>query len=330
MARTSAEPARTAAYSPDIGWRVVWQKLGMDLTFRQIAERLQIALGTAHRIFKRFQDTGNVSPAKRTPRPTLRKLDQYHELYVLCVIAESPGLYLSELCQKIYDSTRVSVSGSTVCRLLHRTGCTRKKILQVAKQRCVEYRGAFMADVLQYEKEMFVFVDETGSDNRDRARKFGYAIRGEPPVYHRQLIRGRRISAIAAISTSGVLDYELTTDSVNGEKFLDFVRGSLIPNMNPFDGTSSKSIVVLDNCSIHHVDEVVEEFRKAGVLVLFLPPYSPDYMPIELCFSYIKYYLKSHDDILQTITDPKIIINSAFQSVTKNQCIHWINHCGYE
>ena len=53
MNRTSAEPARTTAYSPDIGWRVVWQRLGMDLTFKQIAQRLQIAVGTAHRIFKR-------------------------------------------------------------------------------------------------------------------------------------------------------------------------------------------------------------------------------------------------------------------------------------
>ena len=138
------------------------------------------------------------------------------------------------------------------------------------------------------------------------------------------------MSAIAAISTDGVLEYELTSDSVNGEKILDFVRGSLIPNMNPFDGTSSKSIVVMDNCSVHHTHEVEDELRNAGVLVIFLPPYSPDFMPIELCFSYIKYYLRCHDDILQTLTDPKIIINSAFESVTSDQCIHWINHYGYD
>ena len=55
-----------------------------------------------------------------------------------------------------------------------------------------------MADVIQYKKEMFVFVDESGSDNRDGCRKFGYAIRGEAPIYNRRLVRGRRISAIAA------------------------------------------------------------------------------------------------------------------------------------
>lgn len=91
-----------------------------------------------------------------------------------------------------------------------------------------------------------------------------------------------------------------------------------------------RSIVVLDNCSIHHVPEVVEEFRKAGIMVLFLPPYSPDYMPIELCFSYIKYYLKSHDDILQAVSDPSVIIKSAFDSVNQDQCINWIKKCSYE
>ena len=102
MNRTSAEPARTTAYSPDIGWRVVWQRLGMDLTFKQIAQRLQIAVGTAHRIFKRFMDTGDVSAIARkgVSRYNLRKLDQYHEVYLLCMISENPGLFLSEICQK--------------------------------------------------------------------------------------------------------------------------------------------------------------------------------------------------------------------------------------
>ena len=44
---TSAEPARTIPYSPDIGWKVVWQRLGMGLTFKRIATRLQIGVGTA-------------------------------------------------------------------------------------------------------------------------------------------------------------------------------------------------------------------------------------------------------------------------------------------
>ena len=263
-------------------------------------------------------------------KPSLRKLDDLHETYILGLVADNPGLYLSEIAQRIKEATNTTVNGSTVCRVLHRHGFTRKKIVQVARQRCVEYRSRFMTEVMNYRKEMFVFIDETGSNKRDCIRKFGYSLRGDPPVYHRWLVRGTRISAIAAICCDGLLEYELTSGTVNGDVFLRFIQGTLIPQMSSFNGFSERSIAILDNCAIHHVSEVIDEFRKAGILVIFLPPYSPDYMPIELCFSYIKYYLKDHDELVQVLSDPKVIIASAFDSVTRQQCKNWIKKCCYE
>lgn len=99
--------------------------------------------------------------------------------------------------------------------------------------------------------------------------------------------------------------------------------------MHPFDGTSSRSIAILDNCSIHHVPEVLQLIREAGILVLFLPPYSPDFMPIEELFSYIKYYLKAHDELLQEYDQPEDVIKSAFQSITEHKCKKWRKDCGY-
>ena len=100
-------------------------------------------------------------------------------------------------------------------------------------------------------------------------------------------IGANRISAIAAMTISGMLAVELKTGSVND--FFDYARGSLIPEMLPFDGRNPKSIAVLDNCSIHHVHPVTQLFKDSGILTLFLPPYSPDLMPIEKTFSYIKH-----------------------------------------
>jgi len=148
-------------------------------------------------------------------------------------------------------------------------------------------------------------------------------------VYHRFLSRGKRISAIAAICTEGLIDVELTTGSVNGDKFFDFVRGSLIPNMHPFNGTAAKSIAILDNCSIHHVDEVKKVFEDAGILLLFLPPYSPDLNPIEQMFSSVKYYLRDHDELLQCTDDPTVILHAAFAAVSTQQCRSWIRNSGY-
>ena len=69
----------------------------------------------------------------------------------------------------------------------------------------------------------------------------------------------------------------------------------------------------MDSCSVHHVNEVREVLRQAGILALFLPPYSPDLNPLEEAFSYIKQYLRKHDELLQAIRDPTDVIMQAFQ-----------------
>ena len=117
---------------------------------------------------------------------------------------------------------------------------------------------------------------------------------------------------------------ELINGTTNEDNFFDFVRGNLVPYMNSFDGSSPKSVLVLDNCSIHHVHEVLEVFRTTGIVVMFLPPYSPDYNPVEEAFSYVKYYLKRHDDLLQQLDDKSPIIESAFKSITAQQACAWI------
>lgn len=172
-------------------------------------------------------------------------------------------------------------------------------------------------------------VDESGCDKRDHIWKFGYALRGEHPVFHRSLHRGQTISIITTLSTDGIVANEITKGTVNGEAFLEFVHGSLIPNMLPFDGESPYSIVVMDNCSIHHVQPVLDAFNQADIVVRFLLPYSPDMNPVENVFSYVKYYLKQHDDILQVVSDICPILEEGIKSINSNNAQQWISHCGY-
>ena len=84
----------------------------------------------------------------------------------------------------------------------------------------------------------------------------------------------------------------------------------------------------MDNLSVHHVEEIADLFQQSGI-ILYLPAYSPDLNPIEEVFSYVKYYLKKHDELLQAVPDPKPIIHSAFASITSEQCMSWIRHSGY-
>ena len=201
-----------------------------------------------------------------------------------------------------------------------------------ASQRCNESRGRFIAHAMMYKRDQFVWIDETGSDNRNFMRKYGYALCGQTPTSSRFLIRGDRISAVAAISCDCLTAVEFKTGTTNADFFYDFVRGSLIPMMHSFDGSVPKSILVLDNCFIHHVQSVVQLLVDTGILVLFLPPYSPDYnypYPIEECFCCVKYYFGEHDALFQVLNDPIVILQSAFNSITSGMCNGWISHSGY-
>ena len=144
-------------------------------------------------------------------------------------------------------------------------------------------------------------------------------------------MRGQRISAISTISTEGLVALDLkSSGTVDSDFFYNFIRGSLIPQMNPFDGMNPKSIVIMDNCSIHHVSEAKQLFDVVGIPVFFLPPYRPDYNPIEQTFSYVKYYLKQHDALIQTIGDPEVVVQAAFTNIVPSHCKGWIDNCGYQ
>ena len=115
-----------------------------------------------------------------------------------------------------------------------------------------------MCDMSVYSTDMFIFIDETGSDNRNALRKYGYSLRGKTPVSHALLVRGERVSAIACMSNSGLLDVQTIIGTSDGDTFYKFVHTHLLPHLMPFNGTNPHSIVILDNCSIHHVPEVAK------------------------------------------------------------------------
>ena len=97
------------------------------------------------------------------------------------------------------------------------------------------------------------------------------------------------------MSKTTFLDCYTTEGTVDGDVFYRFVQSSLLPHLMPFNGTNPNSIVILDNCSIHHLDDVVDLIHSVGAHVVFLPPYSLDLMPIEQCFNKIKLFLQEHD-----------------------------------
>lgn len=319
---TSICPERTAPYSSDIRWRMVWQSEALGLKPTIIAGNLGVDSSTVSRVVDIFRETGAVHkrPYPRDARPN-KKLTPPVQLTILHTILQYPDMYLKEIQQEVYILTAVNVSTTSLCLFLKQSNFTRQKMKLVASQRSNQLRQQFTIDVSLYNPEMCIFVDETGSDNRDKLRKYGYSIRGKPPKSCQLLARGKRISVIAAMTYRGIQALKLVRDTVDGDTFLDFIQRDLLPLLMPFNGINQGSIVILDNCTIHHVPQVKSMISEVGALVHYLPPYSPDFNPIEECFSKVKSCLRSTDILYD---DPETAVLAAFAQITPQNCEKWI------
>jgi len=84
--------------------------------------------------------------------------------------------------------------------------------------------------------------------------------------------------------------------------------------MNPYPGKNS--VLVMDNAKIHHNEEMINVIKSVGCRVLFLPPYSPDFNPIELAFSTLKSWIKRNKDFMETCPDSEFAIIAACSQIT--------------
>lgn len=126
---------------------------------------------------------------------------------------------------------------------------------------------------------------------------------------------------IAAVGRDGVQAPFALEGAVDADAFLVYVRQVLLPTLG------GGEIVVLDNLASHKHPRVRELIESAGAELWYLPPYSPDFNPIELMWSKIKQILRS----LAARTFEGLIkaIGIALEEVTLQDLVGWFTHCGY-
>lgn len=126
---------------------------------------------------------------------------------------------------------------------------------------------------------------------------------------------------VAAFRLGGLLAPLVVDGALNGELFAGYVRQHLAPQLRPGD------ILVLDNLPTHKVKAAVEAVRAADATVLYLPPYSPDFNPIEQVFSKIKTELRRRE--LRTITALEDAFGDSLDWITRTDVLHYFEHAGY-
>ena len=311
------------AYSDDLRW----QMKAINLSDADIAARFCVSTRTVQRYVQRLAVTGTVAPSLKRNGP-IGILTPYNDS-LMSSILNKPTTYLHELQQYLEDAHGVITSLPTISRHLKKMGITRKKVKGLAEQQTESVRLSFMAEMSVFEPSMLIWLDETGCDKRNAARQYGYCLRGLTPRTYTFKSGGRRYTQIMAMSTCGIEDVYVTEGNMDGDRFLKYVQRSLLPLLMPFDGTNPKSVVVMDNASIHHVEEVVDTIQSVGALVRFLPPYSPDLNPCEEVFAEVKAWIKSNDIVFQAMQHPSIMITMAYANVTSENGMSYISHSGY-
>lgn len=165
-----------------------------------------------------------------------------------------------------------------------------------------------------------MFLDESGV-NLSLIRQLARALPGKRAYGERPYRKGRNVSVIGAISLNGLLTHWSTLGSVDALSFDAFISQKLVPKL------WKDAVVIMDNCSIHKSDELEALITSAGARLLYLPPYSPEFSPIENCWSKIKTILRRIG--ARTYTDLLKALDVAFKEVTSDNLLSWFTHCCY-
>jgi transposase len=168
--------------------------------------------------------------------------------------------------------------------------------------------------------ERLLFIDETWvKTNMTRPR--GRSWRGTRLVAKVPHGHWKTTTFLAALRVSGITAPLVIDGAVNGDVFLAYVRQVLAPTLAAGD------LVIMDNLSSHKRVGVREAIEAVGARLIYLPPYSPDFNPIELAFSKFKWLLKGAGE--RTVEALWKTCGQLLEAFTETECRNYITHCGY-
>jgi transposase len=165
-----------------------------------------------------------------------------------------------------------------------------------------------------------VFIDETGV-NTKMTRRYGRAPRGARVIAKVPHGHWKTTTFVAALRSDGLTAPLVVDGAMNGDVFLAYVQQQLTRTLRPGD------IVIMDNLASHKRAGVREAITAAGASVVYLPPYSPDFNPIELVFSKLKWLVRSAE--ARTIDSLWRLLGQILDNFPAAECQNYLRHCGY-
>jgi len=294
-----------------------------SISQRKLAKRFSVAPSFIQKLLKQYRETDSVAPKVRTQQTTPKLNDEY--LTILDrLVEEHNDATLEELRDLLVTEIGFEVSRSTVDRALRKLGMTLKKKTfhadEKESERVLLKRVEFWQMLKGILAKNLIFIDESGV-NLALTRLNARSIKGRRAHGKRPHKRGKNVSIIGAIGLKGVIASVNILGSVDGLTFEAFIAQKLVPKL--WKG----ACVIMDNCSIHLGKEIEKLIDKAGARLIFLPPYSPDFSPIENFWSKVKSILRSLKS--RTYPDLEKALEEAFKQISLEDIKNWFTHDCY-
>lgn len=182
-------------------------------------------------------------------------------------------------------------------------------------------RVAWQAQQVGLNPKKLVFIDETWAKT-NMVRNYGRSPRGTRLIAKVPYGHWKTTTFVAALRVDGLTAPMVVDGAIDGPTFLAYVRQQLVPTLRPED------IVIMDNLASHKVAGVREAIEAVGACVAYLPPYSPDYNPIELVFSKLKWLVRSAGR--STVDGLWNLLGTLLDYFSPQECCNYFHHCGYD
>ena len=306
------------AYSLDFREKIIHIYFTERMSVRKVAKRFGVATSFVEKLLKQLRETGDILPKPHAggPKP---KLNEAQLNLVKALVEADNDATLDQLRQRLADETSVSISRATMGRILQQLGLTRKKkalhATEAESPRVQQARVDYWQRIQAIPPEDLVFMDEAGV-NLAMIQMYARAPKGQRAVGSRPSKRGQNVSLVNALSLQGAIAPLTILGAMDGLTFEAYIIRRVAPNLWP------GAVLIADNSSTHEAtDEVTAALAAVGAQLIFLPPYSPDFSPIEPFWSKVKNILKSVG--ARTYQAVKKALESAYTQVTLNDIRGW-------
>ena len=181
-------------------------------------------------------------------------------------------------------------------------------------------RTLFQKAIAELDTAQFKFLDES-SVNLSLTRLYGRAAPEQRVVDHVPHPAGPQTTTLAVISLTGITAPLVLSGAVNGVVFYGYISHCVVPTLQPGD------VLFMDNLPAHKVAGIEALIEAQGAQLIYLPPYSPDFNPIELAWSKVKTMLRRLK--ARTFPDLMAALKQALLAITPQDIQGWFVHCGY-